>query len=74
MKRPKYFTTEKLADGDDEFEAFTEIQVIWNDHYVPEHHKEKLNDARNLTHLKCYMCVVGRKWLVLTEKQFVERY
>lgn len=76
MKRPKYLTTETIKEGETEFPAFTELQVFWNDFYVPSHLMEMLETARrqNYTKEKMYMCLIGRTWIVLKESNIVERY
>lgn len=75
MRRPKYKLTEEIEKNDIKFAAGTEIQVFWNDHYVPEHYKKELEDAARYNYYKVnnyYMCLIGRTWVVLAENQFRE--
>ena len=76
MKRPRYLTNVAIKEGEVEIPAFTEIQVFWNEFYVPEHHKEKLEEARrwDLKKDEYVMCLVGTLWVVLGKKEIVERY
>lgn len=72
MRRPKYKLNEHIKTNDYEFQVGIEIQVFWNEHYVPDHLKEKLDDAKRYTKQPVYMCLVGTHWLPLRQDQIRE--
>lgn len=76
MKRPKYFLNTPIKEREDEFQAWIEIQVFWNEDFVPEHLKEKLIEARkfNLHKDTYYMCLIGKHWVVIPKGYITERY
>jgi len=76
MKRPKYKLACDIKEKDDlEFKAGTEIQVFWNDFFVPDHRKEELDEKKKIYRSdgkRLYMCIIGRHWVVLDETQIRE--
>lgn len=78
MKRPTYYIKEPVNNPgeDDPFPAWTMVQPIWNEHYVPEHYKQDLKDAQRigLNSNGYVMCIIGTKWVVVSKDNIVERY
>jgi hypothetical protein len=75
MKRPTYYLKYELKEGEDTFQPFTIIQPI-DDIYVPEHHMEKLKEARrfNINSSGYKMCIIGMHWICVPNDYIIERY
>lgn len=76
MKKPTYFLKEDIQDGEFKFPAWTEIQPIFNEAFVPEHRREQLrlaNKVFNYNNAEHVMCIIGRHWLAVDRNKIVER-
>lgn len=79
MKRPTYYIREQVqvpGKSDEFFPAWTMVQPIWNEDYVPDHLKQDLKDYKrfNLNPSGYVMCIIGRCWVVVGKDNIVERY
>lgn len=72
MKRPTYYINESVKEGELEFPAWTMVQPI-EDIYVPDHHKDKLKDARRYSEDQWVMCIIGRLWIPVRKHHITER-
>jgi 1,4-dihydroxy-2-naphthoate octaprenyltransferase len=72
MKRLTYYLNQQFQEGETVFPAWTVIQPIDNV-LLPEHMKEKLQDAQKYRRETFVMCIIGTKWYAINKDHITER-